>query len=82
VRLRTLILLGIKTHELTEELCARLKVALNVRFCTTKMDKARKLHMHTELLFNENYLYYINIIVQLTIFTTTCRPCDMLLASH
>jgi hypothetical protein len=55
----------------------------NVRFYTINMHKARKLHMKTELLFNENYLYNINSIVQLMIFTPkTCPLCDMQLVSY
>jgi hypothetical protein len=55
----------------------------NVMFCTINMHKARKLRMKTDLLFNVYYLYNINSVVQLMIFTPKMRPlCDMQLVSY
>jgi hypothetical protein len=55
----------------------------NVRFCTINMHKARKLHIKTDLLFNANYLYNINSVVQSMIFTPKMRPlCDLQLVSY
>ena len=55
----------------------------NVRFCTINMHKDRKLRMKTDLLFNANYLYNINNVVQLMSFTPKMRPlCDMQLVSY